>query len=220
MGRYLLIAIVATSGWASTTYTFSANNYSTIGNFASCSTGPCASYTTSMKISGSFTLASPLPPNFSGGDITSRVIAYSFTDGVNTITNSDPSARVFQFGVTTDASGNINVASILVEKWQSGSSPHTVGDRFAQINLNGPTIIEALNNLPCIAVGGGTASGVSDLCLLTPLDSSSSSAFATLGSWSVGPNGLPTTPVPPSFILALIGLVSIGLYQFRRLRFG
>jgi hypothetical protein len=168
-----------------------------------------------MSISGSFTLASPLPPNFTAADITSQVIAYSFTDGVNTIANTDPNARPYYFYVATDARGNINVAFIIVEKWQSGSSPHIVGDRHAVIYLNGPDINQAFNNVPCSRVG------MSDLCLLyQPPDLSSSYAYSTAGSWSVGPNGLPTTPVPPSFILALIGLVSIGLYQFRRLRFG
>ena len=80
-----------------------------------------------MNISGSFTLASPLPPNFPSADITSQVIAYSFTDGVNTIASTDPDARPYYFFVATDASGNINVRYLLVEKWQSGSSPHTVG---------------------------------------------------------------------------------------------
>lgn len=185
-----LVAIMATSGWASATYTFTSTNYSGVTTFTSCAVGPCANYTTSMHITGSFTLASALPPNFSGAtDISSQITAYSFSDGINTYANTDPNARIYQFNIATDGTGNISVGSILLEVWQSGTSPHSAGDRVTLVNLNGPTINQSENNLGCTMVtNGGTGSGVADVCQFASSDGSSSAASSDMGSYS-GPSG-------------------------------
>jgi len=222
MKRALFLAsMMATSGWAAVTYTFSSSNYSTITNFTSCSVGPCASYTSAMHISGSFTLAAALPPNFSGAtDISSQIIAYSFSDGITTYANTDPKARIYQWSLVTDGSGNITIGGILIELWQTGTSPHAVGDRFTLINLNGPSINQAENNLRCSTVGGGTASGVTDLCVLGASDASTSIASSTSGSFSGGTPAVPppATPAPPSLLLMLAGLTGCGLYLLARRR--
>jgi hypothetical protein len=209
MNRTLfLAAMAATSAWASTTYTFSSSNYSTLTNFTSCVTGPCANYTAAMSLSGSFTIATALPPNFNVSppgaiDLTPQLISYSFSDGINTYANTNPNTRIYQFVVTTDSAGNINVSSILLELWQSGSLPHSVGDRVSLWNSNGPSINVADNDLSCTSVGGGTSSGMTDVCLLAITDTSSSSARATQGSWTGGGTGgggggggTPPTTVP------------------------
>lgn len=226
MYRTLFLAIVAAAGVsAATTYTFSSTAYNAPSNFTNCTTGPCSNYSTAMSITGSFTVASALGPNFSGAtDISSQVTAYSFTDGVNTYTNTDPNARLYQFNVATDGSGNISVASLLVEKWQSGSSPHAVGNRVAVLNLNGPTINQAENNLSCTVVGGGTGSGVTDLCVTATNDAASSIATASQGTWTGGgssgnPGGTPT-PVPTLGewgMICLAGLLVVFAgYRLRR----
>ena len=210
----ILAAIMATSGWAAATYSFTSSNYGTITNFTTCATGPCANYTSSMKISGSFTVATALGPNFSGAtDISSQVTAYTFSDGINTYTNTDSNARLYQFSVVTDGSGNITIASLLIERWQSGSSPHSVGDRVALVNMNGPSINNGENNLRCLTVGGGTASGVSDLCVTAAPDAGSSVASTTSGTW-VSPitSGPSPTPAPPTLLLMLTGLAAASLY--------
>ena len=195
---------MATNGWAAATYTFSSDNYFSIANFSSCDSGPCANYTASMSLTGSFTLASALPPNFSGGaDITSQVTAYSFSDGVNTYASTNPNSRIYNFAVVTDGSGNITIGNILLELWQSGSSPHAVGNRVAFIYLNGPafpngpalpTINQGHNNRICIAVANSAPSGVSDVCQTASLDASTSVASARFGSFAGGGGGpIPTT---------------------------
>ena len=157
-----------------------------------------------MSLTGSFTLASALPPNFSGGaDITSQVTAYSFSDGVNTYASTNPNSRIYQFAVVTDGSGNITVGSISLQLWQSGSSPHAVGNRVAFIYLSGPafpngpafpTINQGHNNRTCTAVASGAGSGVSDVCQFSSLDASSSAAAARFGSFAGGGGGpIPTT---------------------------
>jgi hypothetical protein len=217
-----LAAVMATSGWAAATYNFTSSNFATITNFTTCTTGPCANYTSAMKISGSFTVATALGPNFSGAtDISSQVTAYSFSDGLVTYTNTDANARLYQFNVATDASGNISVASLLIERWQSGTSPHSVGDRVALVNLNGPSINQGENNLRCLTVGGGTGSGVSDLCVTATSDAGSSVASTTSGTWASpvtsGPVPSPT-PAPPTLLLMLTGLAGASLYLAVRKR--
>jgi hypothetical protein len=59
-------------------------------------------YTTMDNVTGSFTVANPIAANFSENlDVTS----FSFSDGVQTITNA--TANRFLFDVTTDANGDI-----------------------------------------------------------------------------------------------------------------
>ena len=89
-------ALFTLQGRADTTYTYTGNAFSQFGGGASCPT--------QCSISGSFTVANPLAPNFSGYFVPT---AFSFTDGTVTITpaNSTNSA----FGVTTDSHGRIVV---------------------------------------------------------------------------------------------------------------
>jgi len=209
--------VMGATGWAAATYTVQvASNYTNVNNYTNCSTGPCANYSFAQMITGSFTVAAALPANFTGGaDISNQLVSYSFSDGVNTYTNTDPNARVYQFSVNTDASGNLTVVSLLIQKWQSGSSPHSAGNRVALINFNGPSINQAENNLACSTVGNTTASHVADVCVLAANDSASSIASETAATtWST-PTTTPApppptqTPIPSSFVLLLLGLLIV-----------
>ena len=211
MNRVLLMmsALAATS-WASATYTFASNPYVTPTNYTTCATGPCANYSATGTITGSFTVASALGPNFSGvNDITSKVTSFSFSDGINTYSSSDSAVRVYQFFVSTDATGAISAASILIERWQTGTSPHKVSDRVASFNLNGPDVNQVFNNSVCTAVGGGTGSGVSDLCQSFNNDSSTSQASATFATWN-GPSTTTTPPTPTPTPTAAVATPSLG----------
>jgi hypothetical protein len=175
-----------------------------------------------MHVSGSFTLASALPPNFSGAtDISSQITAYSFSDGINTYANTDPNSRIYQFNIATDSTGLISVGSILLEVWQSGSSPHAIGDRVTLVNLNGPTINQSENNLSCTAVtNGGTGSGVADVCQFASGDGGTSTASAAMGSYSGGgTGGGGPTPVPTLGEWGMIFLtLLLGVFAWLRLR--
>jgi hypothetical protein len=195
MKRFLLLgamtALICSA--APATYTFITDAYA--ASPVNCTIGGCANYLPTGYITGTFTLANALPPNYSSGatDLTPQLTAYSFTDGINTYTNTDPNCRVYQFGAATDSTGNITILGLLIEKWRSGTSPHAVGDRVSLINMNGPSINNAQNLLKCSTVGGGTSSGVADLCVLATTDSNSSTALANLGyflpSGSTGARG-------------------------------
>lgn len=68
-----------------------------------------APYTANMRITGSFTTATPLPPNvveMIGPSGSNQVTSWSFNDGINTFTK-DNSYESHSFRVGTDANGNI-----------------------------------------------------------------------------------------------------------------
>lgn len=112
-----LLAIVASSAALSATYVYSGPPYTTVGGI----------YTTSMRITGSFTTANPLAPNLSNVEIgpngLNLVTSWSFSNGVATFTtdNSDPYSNPCldpciaingDFLVSTDVVGNITAFQI------------------------------------------------------------------------------------------------------------
>jgi hypothetical protein len=147
-----------------------------------------------MNISGSFTVATALPPNFPGQDITSLLTAYSFFDGINTYTNTNPNSRIFSFFVATNGSSQISTSIFLLQLWQSGTSPHSIGNRVALISSFG----SAGNNSSCTSVGASSFSGASDVCLTNTPDTSTSLAAGAIGTWTGGGTGggTPPTTVP------------------------
>jgi hypothetical protein len=76
-----------------TTYQYTGNPFTTV----------TAPYTTSDFVSGMLTLAGPLAPNLPLTDVTPT--AFTFSDGVQTMTNLNAAGFLFQFA--TDGSGDI-----------------------------------------------------------------------------------------------------------------
>ena len=81
---------------ADTTYTYTGNPFTNVS-------GP--PYTMSDFVSGMLTLAGPLAPNFNGFV---TPIAFSFSDGVQTITNLTPGLGLVTFGFQTGPTGAIS----------------------------------------------------------------------------------------------------------------
>jgi hypothetical protein len=109
----LVLTVLQLSGGvaqANATYDYSGMTYGTINNFTPpCGTGVCADYTSGMRVTGSFTVQTALPPNFSGSLAGNpNLLSWSFSDGVNTLTSESAGALVFT--VTTDAVGNVTAA--------------------------------------------------------------------------------------------------------------
>ena len=67
---------------AATTYTYTGSNFT---GFSS----PAGSYDPTDRVTGSFTLGTPLPPNLPLTDISAQVLNYSFSDNVQTRTNNN-----------------------------------------------------------------------------------------------------------------------------------
>jgi hypothetical protein len=107
--------------------------------------------------------------------VTINPTSFSFTDGLNTYSSANPNVRGNLFQVSTDAAGNIILSGsdyIRITLWQTGSSPHAVGDRVASIDYNTGSLF-ATNNSPCPTV-------IADRCSYgTPTpDASTSQAFS------------------------------------------
>jgi hypothetical protein len=103
---------------ADTTYTYTGND------FINYHTSP---FTASDSISGWFTLSSPLADNLSSLTYITPV-SFSFTDGVDTITNQTHHIG-YSFGFVTNASGAIT-------QWNIGISDQ-LGNQIAPVNETG-----------------------------------------------------------------------------------
>jgi hypothetical protein len=196
-----------------TTYLYSSPFYTFVNTNSTCTVGTCASYTTAMRITGSFTTAGPLAANLGLANIAALLTSYSFNDGVNTIANGDPDARIVTFQVTTDGSAGITAESIRLQQWETGSSPHAAGDRFDSIALE-TTVAEGVNNFSCVVVGTAPSSGVADICS-SPSSDTNTSAGGILGAgtWTVLGGGGPIAAVPTlsTWAMGLLALLLAGL---------
>jgi hypothetical protein len=193
------------TGRLAATYTITSPNYNSLSNYSTCTTGTCANYTTQTNVTGSFTTTSPLAPNLSSVDVTSQVTSYSFSDGLNIYTNTDPNARVASFRVVTDGAGAITAAGIIIDIWKTGTSPHSAGNRLNWIWVSSLFTI-AHNNAVCLAVGTSSNSGVADECVSPGSDAATSEADGD-GATISGPPAPTPTAVPA---LSELGLVVLG----------
>lgn len=89
------IVIPASAFAQTTTYTFDPGSLT----YATAS----GTYTTSMTVSGWFQTASPLAANLTGADVSAALTAYSFSDGVQTLSESNSYVR--NVVLSTDGSG-------------------------------------------------------------------------------------------------------------------
>lgn len=102
-----MLLLPSTKMVAQTTYYYTGNPFT----FSVGYPGPC--YSNANSITGNFTVATQLPPNFPFlvGNVTP--LNFSFTDGLQTLT--DQSAEYYQFSVSTDETGTITTWSVGVE---------------------------------------------------------------------------------------------------------
>ena len=202
-----LILAMAASCVNAATYVYTGNAYTNLIDYtAPCSAGPCANYSTSMRVTGSIRTALPLAPNLVNQDITALIASYTFSDGVNTIASSAANARIYYpFKVSTDASGQITAASVLLTIWESGTSPHTTSDRWSNIAVGSGS--GGYNNLTCTTIGVSSA-GAADSCTVGgALDGDVSASLAmTPGSWA-SPSAAPV----PTLNQCGLGLVILGV---------
>jgi hypothetical protein len=105
---------------ADSTYEYTGANYTLIVD----NTPPAGTnYTTSDSVTGTFVVAVALAPNMPLTDIGGSVLTYSFSDGANTLTESNSS--IFgAFDIATDALGNISEWQLTL---QSGPPLPAVG---------------------------------------------------------------------------------------------
>lgn len=123
------------AGAFATTYNYVGSNF-TVGNVT-------APYTTSMRVTGSITTSSPIPPNTTITLSNPLVTSWTFNDGVIILNNTNSSIDSGAPGFTTDASGAIINVGMAVR----GQNPLPTA-------LGGLTnIIYILHNFPVLGAG-------------------------------------------------------------------
>lgn len=218
IGRVILTLLL--SGMAlvaqATTYYYTGQVFIQKTDHTTCTIGTCADYnTTTNKVTGSFTVNAPLAANLALSDISAAVTSYSFNDGINTFTSTDPKARIHYFSLSTDGSGQIVSALIFLEQWQtitpaldgtansrfnllemffSGGTTsaanilpfHSIVNQQATPNINRSGIDYVWNNVVCYQIAKGpAAASPADTCIVANSISDSSYAAGYAGSWAL-----------------------------------
>jgi hypothetical protein len=193
----LVLAVLPSISLADTIYTYQGNPF-TVVNYTGVGGGPGLPFTTDDFVSGSFTVSTPLGASRHLSSI--KPLAFSFSDGVDTLTSND-SFFNFIFDVGTDATGAITSWNIVME------SPKIPPPGYYGIG----TINAVLNGvlLP-------TDSG---LAPTTPVPGTYDVAGANggdPGTWTVSET-TPSTPEPGSIVLFGSGVVGLAMMIKRRL---
>ena len=182
MKRTLALAamLLAPCAALASTYHLASPGYSGISNYTPpCARPPCATYRTSMAITGTFTTDSTLEPDRALASIHDRLTSFRFSDGVNVYASDDPDVRLQAFSVKTDAGGTPVEHIVSLSKWLSGSSPHAYGDRVSELLFKvttDQTYIVAHHNRPCYTTWTVPVTGTTDACNSMGSDASTSSA--------------------------------------------
>jgi hypothetical protein len=213
----LLALLASASAFAATTYSYTGPAYT-------LATG---TFNTSMHITGFFTTATPLTPNLSDVNITGQVTSYSFSDGINSYASSDANARIFAFLVSTDASGNMTNWSIVLKLWETGTSPHSAGDKLSIMRTRKSILWgdedSAVDYITCSIVGVSSSSGVSDVCIVEAAGTWLGDATTqnTTGSWT-SQTAVTATSIPTLSewgMILLSSLLAVGtMLTLRRKR--
>lgn len=103
----MLPLLFSTTTWAAATYSITANPYNSTGGSAP------RLYSTTDRVSGSFTMATALTGGLANSDVSASVTSFSFDDGKgNVITQANATSKTFQ--VSTNPGGSITSFDITV----------------------------------------------------------------------------------------------------------
>jgi hypothetical protein len=183
-----LLLMIASNAQATSIYQYTGNPFDTfIDNGI-----PSGSYTTDMRVTGSFTVSEPLAANLPlGTDISGLVLEASLNDGRQTWTPAD-SLNIPILEVGTDALANITTWSV------------SFGSTIFISNLFVVSGIETIST-PLSTTDGGA--NFLDIGNLTPSVGDAAQVTSNPGMWTL-------IPEPSTALLLSIGL--LGLAKRRR----
>jgi hypothetical protein len=205
---YAVLILFGGSASAATYTVSSSGNYTAKTDFtAPCAAGICANFSLTMNVSGTFDVPT-LAANLLISDIAATVTSFSFSDGINTYSSADPDVRIYQFLVTTNASGALTSASIVLMRWLTGATPHTTADHMSVVNLIG-TSANAYNNAQCGVVGTAPSGAIDSCTTLAGVTPQRSFATGAILSYSGGGAPVAATPVPTLNEYALMLLATL-----------
>lgn len=201
-----------------------AEQYDYVGSTFSSAGAP---YTTSMSVTGQIITSGPLAPNLDKADITGQISSFTFSDGVNTISNAngvvDTGFNILISGiVSTDGTGNITEWQFLARTTPLATAISETEDQILIANGSGAPILGVLDagfdDSVCTALNLG-----GDCNAFPPVATSASTTSA--GAWTlfvepppVDPGEAQEIPALGGFGLfgAILGLLLVGLRRLRR----
>jgi hypothetical protein len=182
----ILLLGLGESARATAIYEYAGNFYDTISD----TTPPAGTYTTSMRVTGRLSLASPLLPDQPLQDISGSLLGFSFSDGRSTL--DDTNSSLIQIDIRTDAQGDIS--DWIVKAFTDSAPFAAAGDRNAEI-------ITARSYVDLGSIGECTAASAG-MCTTAGLDSASAT-LAGPGTWTL-------VPEPSSALLLGGGLLVLA----------
>lgn len=176
----LLMAVAAPFAMADAVYTYTGPVYTVVSPFTVCGPRTCADYS-GKQITGSVTTHLPVQPNTTAMLLPADIASFSFSDGVFNYASGDADLRFDGLSLTTDAQGHVTGGVLLIEKWLSGATPHSVTDIFRYMSFGAGIDTNVMNNAQPTSVSAADAPiGFTNLA-----ETSSGYAPAALtGSWT------------------------------------
>lgn len=195
-----LSVAVGSAASAITEYGYSGNTYT---NIVDNTPPPGTTYTTSMSVTGIFSVAVPLAANMALTDVTADVVSYTFDDGVNSHTESN-SIVLGAFNIATDGAGNISEWQITTTTGPPLPTTGGPGDQRQLIqtaNVAGLVLDRGILQ-ECTGGSLGTCGAV----------------FSDVGQVTNQPGSWAIVPEPSSASLLALGLIGLAARRSAGLR--
>ncbi|WP_312783523.1 IPTL-CTERM sorting domain-containing protein [Brevundimonas sp.] len=205
------------------TYYVQSAPYDSVSNYTGCPLGGCtATYTTSQRVSGSFTIFGALTPNMVDEIVDVRLGDLNLSDGQNTFQTDFLNWSIVSqtAQISTDASGNLTYFEFKFDKMHG--SPATFGnaaDPKSYVtsiylgNTAGGSYAYVQSNSLCTSRGDNTGGNTYGLGCATQTSipaQGASQASASAVTISLTPPPPPTVPTMSEWAMILLGALLAG----------
>jgi hypothetical protein len=187
---FLAPCLLASRASALATYHYTGNDFST-QSYDSSSTG--GTNTIRTRVTGSFTVATPLPADLPYSNIGSSVLSLSFSDGLSIIDDISHTS-VLAFNVRTDANGGIIEWAVILDVLPDDET----GAHVYIDTMNAAHVYPIIRNWPPQAVD------------LVAGQSYTGALWDNPGTWT-----MTLAPEPSTALLLAAGLMTLGMQRRR-----